>query len=205
MKIRIEFRPTVYMRDRTHTYLWVRDGGNYGLFLTMDTGSITLEKVPKETELVRNDKGKIVDELTVYRVYENKQEFWDLEPKEYDFMKAVEKYHSSLLQRSRPAEREMRNFLGLEPLSEDEAVPVPDRPARPAKDRSVAPGRPPKEPRTRKEPSAGGYSLAQLCAELKLDPTEARKTLRSKKIEKPGARWEWVNAEAAAAVRKALS
>lgn len=202
MKTKINFRPTVYMRDKTHTYLWIRDGRNYGLFLTMDSGTITVEKIPIEVELIRDDRGNVTGEISTYRVYENKQEFWDLEPKDYNFMKAVEKYHSSLLQRSRPAEREMRNFLGLAPLNDDDAVAIPDRQPRPAKTPSVALSKPPKPA---KDPSAGGYSLAQLCEELKLDPSEARKTLRTKKIEKPGARWEWANAEAAAAVRKALS
>lgn len=193
--MKINFRPTVYMRNKTHTYLWIRDGRNYGLFLTMDSGDISLEKVPREDG----------PDGPVYRVYESKQEVWELEATAYDFLKAVTKYHSSLLQRSRSAEREMRNLLGLPPLGDNEDLSPPDRPDRPKKDPSGASGKPAKVVRPVKEPSAGGYSLAQLCSDLKIDPSEARKTLRSKKIEKPGARWEWANAEAASGVRKALS
>ena len=62
--------------------------------------------------------------------------------------------------------------------------------------RSKKPASAPKDP--------AGYTLQALCAELKLDPTEVRKALRAAKVEKPGARWEWPNAEAAAAVRAVL-
>ena len=34
-------------------------------------------------------------------------------------------------------------------------------------------------------------SLADICIELSVDPTEARKLLRANKVEKPGSRWEW--------------
>jgi len=34
-------------------------------------------------------------------------------------------------------------------------------------------------------------SLADICIELSVDPTEARKLLRTSGVEKPGARWEW--------------
>lgn len=205
MKLTVDFRPTVYMRDKTHTYLWVRDGRSYGQFLTMDSGTITLEKLPIIEEPVTNSSGKVTGHTRAYRVYESKQQFWDLEPKNYDFLKAVEKYHSSLLQRSRPAEREMRVILGLEPLGEDDDVPTPTRPPRPVRGPAEARPEPSKKAKPVKDSAAGGYTLAQLCAELKLDPTEARKTLRSKKVEKPGGRWEWPNAQAAEAVRKALS
>ena len=61
----------VYMRDRTHTYLWLRDGRAYGYFLTMDTGSITVEKVDIITEYDRDEKNKIIAERKVYRVYQD--------------------------------------------------------------------------------------------------------------------------------------
>lgn len=34
-------------------------------------------------------------------------------------------------------------------------------------------------------------TLGELCKELKKDPTEVRKMLREKKVQKPGAQWSW--------------
>jgi len=191
-KIRLDFRPLVFMRDRTHSYLWVRDGRSYGYFLTIDSGSVELVKVDIEITYERDEKNKIIGETKVYRVYETKEKYFDLEPKNYDFRKALEKYHSSLLSRSNKAEREMRALLGLEPLelTDEEGDVTPQS----------KPERAPKgEPK-----AAAGYSLAALCAELKMEPGEARKILRSKKIEKPGGKWEWASPEAAAHIRTAL-
>lgn len=36
-----------------------------------------------------------------------------------------------------------------------------------------------------------GVPLKKICAELDIDPKDARRALRSSKIEKPGGRWEW--------------
>lgn len=41
------------------------------------------------------------------------------------------------------------------------------------------------------EPIEGGIPLKKICAEVDIDPKDARRCLRSKKIEKPGGRWEW--------------
>jgi len=198
-KLLLDFRCRVFMRDRTHTYLWLRDGRSYGYFLTLDPGSVTIVKVDIETEYERDEKGKITKETKVYRVYEDKEHFWDLVAYPYDFVKAVEKYHTSHLGRSAAAEREMRAILGLEALPADvtDEDLAPDPPEPDEKGTGKAPNKPAKAP--------GGYTLQSLCLELKLDPTEARKTLRSKKVEKPGGRWEWPSAEAAAAVRAILS
>jgi hypothetical protein len=46
--------------------------------------------------------------------------------------------------------------------------------------------------------TTGGYSLADLCRDAGMDPGEARKRLRQAKVEKPGSRWEWPSAGAAA-------
>lgn len=199
-KLRLDFRPTVYMRDRTHTYLWLRDGYKFGYFLTMDSGSITVSRVDiieiiDEPEVKADKKLKITAKAAVvheaYRVFESHENFWDLVPYDYDMLRAVQKYHSSPLGRSVAAEREMRTILGLPPLAES----ITDADLSPAA----------KSPKVPSEPRASaGYTLQELCAELKLDPTEARKALRAAKIEKPGSRWEWPNAEAAAAVRAVL-
>lgn len=184
--MQINFRPVVYMRDRTHTYIWVRDGRAYGYFLTMDSGSITVEKVPREE----------VDGQEVYRVYSDKQTFWDLTPYPYDPMKSLKKYHESFLERTDEAEALMVELLGggSGKASRRMATVTSD----------PAATKPTKETKAKKASGPGGYSLADLCQELGIDPGEARKQLRSKGVEKPGARWEWVNPEAAASVRKAL-
>ena len=40
-----------------------------------------------------------------------------------------------------------------------------------------------------------GVPLKKICSSINLDPHEARVILRSKKIDKPGGRWEWPTAE----------
>src|SRR6185369_7999435 len=138
-------------------------------------------------------------ETKVYRLYEDKEHFWDLVPFRYDLVKAAGIFHSSHLGRTAAAEREMRSILGLEPLPDsvtDEDL-EPDTPNPAPKATKKVPNGPAK--------ASGGYTLQAPCLELKLDPTEARKTLRSKKVEKPGGRWEWPSSTAAAAVRAILS
>lgn len=65
------------------------------------------------------------------------------------------------------------------------------------------------KPTTRKRTvSAGGgtgYSLAQMCEELSIEPFDARKLLREKKVQKPGSRWEWPTKDAAKDVIKLLT
>lgn len=195
----LTFRPCVYMRDRTHSYLWIRDEHSIGIFLTMDTGNITVAKV----EILNPEAGGD----PAYRVYEDRENFWDLTPMPgYNPMKAIQKYHESLLDRSSAAERIMRKLLDLPPLegeeeAEDPITPGPrTKPTR--KERKAAQAASGGKPA--KSSGGGGYSLATLCEELKMDPAEARKILRNKKIEKPGGKWEWPNAAAAASVRTAL-
>lgn len=204
--VKVDFRPMVFMRDRTHTYLWLRDGYKYGHFLTMDSGSIAvvsvdIVQVVDEPEIKADKKAGIKAKPAVthdaYRVYEDREHFWDLTPHKYDLLKAVRSYHESTLRRTPEAEREMRQLLGI-PLDA------------PADARVTGQGEIDKQPRAerKREPKAekapAGYTLQELCAELKLDPTEARKALRAAKVEKPGGRWEWPNAEAAAKVRSVL-
>lgn len=225
-KLRVDFTPPavgptkVYMRDRTHSYLWLRDGHKYGYFLTMDSGTIEVARVDMVTEVIEPEvkadrKAKIQAKPAVtkdvYRVWADRQTTWDLEPKAYDFQKALEKYHSSLIGRTAAAEREMRSLLGLPQLAADIAddtvigeQPKPVTPSTGAVKGLRAPRaeRKPKEPRAER---VKGYTLQELCTELKKDPTEARKALRGAKVEKPGAQWEWPSAEAAAAARKVIA
>lgn len=183
--MKINFRPTVYLRDRTHTYLWLRDEDESGIFLTLDSGVVEVVTIPIHWE---NREGS-------YRVWVDKVTYDDLVPYDYPPIKAFKKYQDSLLERSEEAEAEMVAILALEPgfTLAKRKIRGGTPPALVVKTRSKAPKTP-----------GGGYSLAQLCAELGIDPSEARKTLRGAKIEKPGGKWEWPNAEAAASVRKAL-
>lgn len=202
-KLLLDFTARVWMRDKTHTYLWLRDGYKFGYFLTMDSGSIEIVKIDIFTEVLEPEvkadkKAKIAAKPAVtrdtYRVWHDRETTFDLTPYAYDFKAAVQKYHESHLGRSAAAEREMREILGLPQLADS----VTDA------DLAVQPQERKRAPKGEPKPAAG-YTLQQLCEELKLDPTEARKTLRGKKIEKPGARWEWATKEAAAAVIAALS
>jgi hypothetical protein len=202
--IRVNFRPLVYLRHRTHSYLWLRDGYKYGYFLNMDSGVIRVDAVDIVAETVTPEvkadkkagiKAQPAVTRDVYRVYEDRETFYDLQTYAYDFVKAVRKFHESTLRRTPEAEREMRQVLGI-PL--DTHLDDP---------RISGQGELEKAPRAERkakasgEPkAAAGFTLQELCAELKLDPTEARKTMRGAKIEKPGARWEWATRADAAAV-----
>jgi hypothetical protein len=189
-KIVVDFTPTatrVFMRRRTHTYLHLRDEDAEGLFLTMDSGTLSVVRLP----IV------IGEHHSVYRVWFNREDYEDLEPFAYDFVEAVRKYHTSLLGRTAGAEREMRAILGLPEL--EESVTDADLAAKPVERKRSR-----KEPSVASEKPAGGYTLQALCAELGIDPTDARKHLRQQKVEKPGGRWEWASAEAAAPVRTLL-
>lgn len=210
----------VYMRDRTHTYLWLRDGHKYGYFLTMDSGTIEVARVDMVTEVIEPEvkadkKAKIAAKPAVtkdvYRVWADRETTWDLVPHAYDFKKAVEKYHTSLLGRTAAAEREMRAILGLAQLdadvADDTVIGEPPKPVAGTTGavKGLREPRAERQPREPKPERVKGYTLQELCAELKKDPTEARKALRGAKVEKPGAQWEWPNAEAAAAARKVIA
>lgn len=195
-KITVDFTPTltkVYSRRRTHFYLHLRDADGEGLFLTIEPGPISVVRCP----LVIPEGAH----HSVYRVCFGKDDFEDLEPRVYDFTEAVRKWHDSQLGRTAGAEREMRRILGLKELEES------------VTDADLARERP--EPkRARKGPSevkartlgtsGSGYTLQELCTELGIDPTTARKYLRQAKAEKPGGRWEWPNPEAAASIKTLL-
>ena len=178
-KLTLDFRCRIFMRDKTHTYLWLRDGRSYGYFLTMDSGTIEVAKL------------EMID--GTYRVHENGQKFWDLEPfnKPYSFEKAVRMYWESTMGRSEKAEQEMCSILGTEPGRK--SIRAMDTPQPKAQAAASGP----------KKPSVGGYSLADLCAEINMDPSEARKKLRGR-VEKPGSKWEWASKEATSHVRAIL-
>lgn len=96
-----------------------------------------------------------------------------LEPIQYDLRKAIEVYAKSTLEKTPAARREIARIMGQEVEEEVEKAP--------------------QEPRGVRSEGAA-VSLAELCAELGLEPSAARKKLRGK-VEKPGSRWEWTNPE----------
>lgn len=102
----------------------------------------------------------------------------DLTPFPYDVLKAARVYMDSTLTKTPEALAELEALSGDTPR----VTPQPAAP-KPAKAVPVAKG--------------GGYSLADLCKEAGIDPGEARQRLRKAKVQKPGGRWEWPNAEAA--------
>lgn len=48
------------------------------------------------------------------------------------------------------------------------------------------------------------YTLADLCGEIGMDPTKARKLLRAKGKKPPEGTWKWPNKEAAKSIRRFL-
>jgi len=174
--MKLDFRPRVYMRQRTHTYLFLRDGRSYGYFLTMESGSIEIVKLERQ-----DNQG--------YQVRDYKGDMWDLVPLLGDFERAIRNYHESKLSRSIKADREIRTILGLELPKEESAGGAEEAQTRAPKD----------------SPSQkGSITLTQLCEGLKIEPGIARKILRGK-MEKPGASWSWPNREATTAVVKLLN
>lgn len=161
----IDFSPPVprcYVRDKTHTYIWLRDKGHMGIFLTLEPGTIEVVKV-------RLEDG-------VYRVNGMKED--KLVPIQYELLAAIRIYHESTLSKSPAAQREIANLLGLD------ASDIPDDIPEPAKEK--------KAPTTKSTGTM--FSLSDLCAELGIEPSVARKKLRGK-VEKPGGRWEWATQE----------
>lgn len=86
-----------------------------------------------------------------------------------------------------PHFNDLLRAAGDETVKHDTSTPDEERPNRVRKVRK--PGVPP--------PSRDGLvTLADICAELKIEPRDARKTLRNK-VEKPDAGWAWPADEAA--------
>lgn len=190
--LQLEFRPHVYMRDKTHSYLWIEDRDNQGVFLTLESGSIEVVYLSRP-----NGPYYVFDPRT--------REWWELTvapEKSQDFLKAVRSYWTSQLTRSEEAERIMTRLLGIPEgtsptrksytaAPQNQEFPKPVR-----KERAAKPQKGPK--------AAAGYTLTDLCQELGIGASEARKRLRGV-VEKPGSKWEWPTKEAAAGAISALS
>lgn len=108
----LNFHHRIYLRDRTHTYLWIKDTEYSGYFLTMESGTIELVKVAKEDD--------------IYRVNADER-VWTLEEHHPDdFERALRIYHESTLEKSNKAKRVLEEFLGIADPSRRE--PVEERP-----------------------------------------------------------------------------
>jgi hypothetical protein len=175
----LDFTSRVYVRDRTHTYLFLREKKDKGYFLTMDNGVIEVVKVPLEEgefRVWKANEGEV--EEKVARIYHK------LTPVEYDPMKAIMVYWNSTLDKSVAADRELRLLLGMQ--VQDPGDSTPSNGAK----RVTNPDR--------------GISLADLCLELDLEGSQARKILRTQGVEKPGDRWEWTDPDQANSVKEIL-
>ena len=67
------------------------------------------------------------------------------------------------------------------------------------REEAVAEDRPKREKKTVATTSStivNGVPLKKLCAEIDLEPKDARAILRKAKVEKPGGRWEWTKEDA---------
>lgn len=167
----LDFHQRTYMRDGTHSYLWLRDEEFEGVFLTMDSGEIEVVKVPRDGE------GQ-------YRVAWGAGKVSVLTPYEPDnFERALWIYARSTLSKSEDAQHELSSWLGGN-------VPKPPR----RKLKRAATESAPKSPRP--SVATGGLSLQDICQELGIEPSEARKALR-KQFQKPGSSWAWATREAA--------
>lgn len=183
----------VFSRRRTHFYLLLREDELEGVFLTLEPGTLSVVGCPR-----------VIPEgahHSVYRVWFGREDYEDLEPRAFDFVDSVRKWHDSPLGRTAEAEREMRKVLGLEALQE--SVSDADLAVEPKRRKRARKG-PSEGHAAPRERQPGGYTLQTLCAELGIDPTAARKYLRQSKAEKPGGRWEWPSAEAAASIKALL-
>jgi hypothetical protein len=173
--IKLSKRPTCYLY-KTISFLWIKDGGNFGLFFTISksvVGVVKVKKIKGDYYLSRNEKtGE----------YEN-----PLKPIEYDFYRALQIYHSSALPKTVEARELIDQFMSdwvgpKEPIKFDikPETPVnnPDKPKRP--DLTV------------KSPEFASLTLIQIASELGIDPAKARQAARSK-LTKPSEGWKWSN------------
>ena len=166
----LDMTPRVYLMDRTHSYLFLREKKEVGYFLTMADGSIEVVKIPREEDqfiIYRKNEGEIKDEKIRIIPY-------PLTPYNRDPLKAAQVYWKSTLPKSVAAERELRLILGLSPSE----VSHPEE--------SITGGK------RKKSSGNGATSLADICLELGIEPSKARKLLRGK-VDKPGERWEWTD------------
>lgn len=172
----VDFSPRVFMKDKTHSYLFLREVKGKGLFLTMIDAAIEVVRVDKNSEglyvIQERNEGQVKDPAVKFLNY-------PLEPYPRDLLHAARVYWDSTLSKSAAAERELRLILGLTPS----AVSPSD-----------------KADKVR----SGATSLADLCLELGLEPSKGRKLLRGK-VEKPGERWEWTDEKQIVKIKGILS
>lgn len=177
-KLAVDFSPKVFMRDKTHTYLFLREKKGKGCFLTMEEGIIDVVKIPLEDGEYRvwqRNEGQYGKEVQTF--------YYPLVPFDYDFMKAVHTYWNSTIEKSVSADRELRALLGLGSAAVEPEAGGTRKPADPNR----------------------GVSLADLCIELNIEPGQARKILRSRGIEKPSdGRWQWQVPSAVDEIREIL-
>lgn len=98
MKLTLNFHHRVYLRHKTHTYLWIKDTDHSGYFLTMESGMIEQVKASRTDDR--------------YQVSLDGKD-WDLEPMHPDnFAKALQVYNDSTLEKSNQAARILEEFAG---------------------------------------------------------------------------------------------
>lgn len=173
--VRVDFSPRVFMKDRTHSYLLLREQRGKGLFLTMEAGTIEVVKVPQDDQgeyfIQERNEGMVDDKEVKFINY-------PLVPYPRDLSQAARVYWESTLPKSAAADRELRLILGI---AASEVSPS---------DRDD-------------QPHSGATSLASICLELGIEASRGRKLLRGV-VEKPGERWEWADPDDLARVREAL-
>lgn len=101
----------------------------------------------------------------------------------------------------KPADETPKTDTAEPPTPAPEASKPADKPAG-KKDEAPTPKGTPKED----TPAAAGegYTIQELCKEIGIEPTEARKILRAQKVQKPGGRWAWADKKAAAPIKKII-
>jgi len=175
--LKLNFTSRVFMRDKTRVHLMVREGAAGSFFLNMEDGIIDVIKVPKEEgeyRIYKVNEGEVSDPA-VKRIY------YPLVPINQDPLRVAQVMWDSTLSKSPKAERELRVFLGLGTVLEEET------PERPMKGTGAT----------------GALTLAGICEELGIEPAKARKLLRGH-AEKPQGGWAWETPEEASSIRELL-
>lgn len=187
--LHLDFSPRVFMRDKTRTYLLLRDGSKKSFFLTMEEGQIDVVQIPKEEgdyRVYKLNEGEVNDK-NVKRVYHS------LTPTNHDLLHAAQVYWNSTLTKTPRAERELRVILGMPVGAEipEDGVETPVKKKRSTGGTGKGTG------------GSGALDLAGICTELGLEPSKARKLLRGH-MEKPQGGWQWQSLDAATQVKELL-
>ena len=173
MKIRVTFlgprqARAIFMSnvflDKTYTYLLVRTGERYNHYVTLNTGTMEVVRLGKDSEIVQR-----------LRPY----------PK-YSLKHAAEIYLRSTLIKTDEAVEVLDAILNNE---DDEQINflLEKKNHRDSKRGGL-------EKPTKQERNiirANMVSLDQICNELKIAPARARALLRKHDVKKPGASWSW--------------